>query len=116
MKVTAIFPADMTEAERIECGGPPAFSQHRFYHIEIGDTDNPITACEKVFWELNKDDRFNGQTDRSMSIGDMVEFKGEFYLCGVFGFHKITPEKKLEVEALDFRKRSSLGIEYIYDD
>lgn len=40
-----------------------------------------------------------------MSVGDLGLIDGQWYLCSVFGFKKITKEQAEKVEAMDFRDR-----------
>lgn len=48
------------------------------------------TSILEYFFALyNRDDRPNSKTSRSMSVGDVVKFDGQFYLCVVLGFTQV---------------------------
>lgn len=46
------------------------------------------TTLDGIWMELNADDRFNGQTERSLSVGDMVELDGKMYGVNSIGWHE----------------------------
>lgn len=46
------------------------------------------TTLEGIWMELNADDRFNGQTERSLSVGDIVELNGKMYGVNSIGWYE----------------------------
>lgn len=59
------------------------------------ETDDALTACERAFMFWNRDDRPNGATAPSLSMGDVVRLDREdgrlvgFYECAEVGFEPI---------------------------
>lgn len=70
--------------------------------FKLHDYDIPVT-CERpeteeevedfldeVYAFLNADDRPNGQTERSLSVGDIVICNNKAYRVAVIGFHPVS--------------------------
>lgn len=45
-------------------------------------------TLEGIWRELNADDRFNGQVERSLSVGDIVELEGKLYGVNSIGWYE----------------------------
>lgn len=61
-------------------------SLYRSHDYSFLDSCNNL---EEVFCELNKDDRLNSKEERSLCVGDMVLFEGEYYCVNPIGFEKV---------------------------
>jgi hypothetical protein len=59
-------------------GDPVIRSAHELTFIEANDA---IAAASEVFYRLNADDRPNGQTERSLSVGDVIRVQWEEPCC-----------------------------------
>ena len=57
--------------------------------IEVEETEEPMETLERLFSIFNRDDRPNGQTGWSMSMGDITVMEGVPYLCDRFGFVRL---------------------------
>lgn len=49
-------------------------------------------TLEGIYTELNDENRFNGREERSLSIGDIVEFEGGLYGVDGMGFFNLWGE------------------------
>lgn len=64
--------------------------------------DDDLGACESAFMFWNRDDRPNGQTAPSLSVGDVVMVRGgtlpgvRYYQCDRLGF-TLMPDTPIEV-------------------
>lgn len=54
---------------------------------EAGKIDGFLVA-EAVFMHMNRDERPNGQRERSLSVGDLVRVGDEWFKCEAIGFSK----------------------------
>jgi hypothetical protein len=67
-------------------------SQHRFDFVTDG---NVLAACNAAFAAFNHDDRINGQTERSLSAGDIVHVQDQdghelgWFECTLDGWDEI---------------------------
>lgn len=70
--------------------------------IEEITTDTALDACERAFMYWNRDDRPNGRTAPSLSVGDVVHLEhpdGDlYYACIDIGFASINAPKEIDVE------------------
>ena len=48
-----------------------------------------FAACEQVFYLMNRDERENGQYERSLSVGDVVAVEDRFYAVADMGFVRV---------------------------
>lgn len=67
------------------------FEEDQEKHLEWyreHEYDLQSDTLEGIWIELNADDRFNGQVERSLSIGDIVELDGKFYGVNSIGWYE----------------------------
>lgn len=58
---------------------------YRSYDMEFDESCTP----EDIFCLLNQDDRHNGQYERSMCVGDVIELDGILYGVESIGFKEL---------------------------
>lgn len=59
------------------------------YRMHDYDFLDEAKGPEDVFYLLNQDNRPNGQTECSLSIGDVIDFNGTCYMVNEIGFIKV---------------------------
>ena len=64
----------------------PNYNFYREYTVELEED----MTLDKIFVYFNHDDRPNGQTERSMCVGDLIELpNGKIYGVNPFGFAEL---------------------------
>jgi len=56
---------------------------------DVPRTTDYHRICEFLFLKYNADDRPDGKRRRSMSVGDLVQIGGSYYVCASFGFEPV---------------------------
>lgn len=69
------------------------------------EADSAENACSQVFRELNVDERPNGHSERSLSVGDLVALYSADVLVAVYaveavGFRRLNDDEAAVVEQL----------------
>lgn len=73
-----------------------------------GDPQREISLCERMFSLLNADDRPNGESERSLSVGDVIAIRPAFsnayaptrwYACESVGWQRIAPPRRENIHA-----------------
>lgn len=67
------------------------FEEGQELHLEWyreHEYDLQSNTLEGIWRELNADDRFNGQVERSLSVGDIVELNGRMYGVNSIGWYE----------------------------
>lgn len=59
------------------------------YRMHDYDFLDEAKGPEDVYCWLNQDNRPNGQTERSLSVGDVIDFNGTCYMVNEIGFIKV---------------------------
>lgn len=91
MRFTALFnAAPLAMMEGYKDGDDLLFSDY-YYEVAVSPAvmrearysdDSDFIVCSWVFAQLNADDRKNRATERSLSVGDVIQLRvGEWYRC-----------------------------------
>lgn len=62
--------------------------------VDSASEDALFEACDKLFSFLNRDDRPNGETERSMSVGDLARVQTPtetvWFSCEILGWKRVS--------------------------
>jgi hypothetical protein len=96
----------------------PKFGKTRIYEYEVpeyilevvtpGDDDVILSHIYREFNHVDGTEYISiaAIQDRSMSIGDMIEFpEGKVYMVAPIGWREVNKDERAKIEAMDFRKR-----------
>jgi len=77
--------------DRFFTGYDPADTMKKSWEDVLNLSPNVSVSyiLEKLFQKFNQDDRPNGQTAHSLSIGDVVVLDGKAYAVGTIGFREL---------------------------
>src|SRR5262245_26304444 len=59
------------------------------WEAEAPRTSEHRAICEALFAKYNRDDRPDGRLRRAMTVGDLVQIGGSFYVCARVGFKPV---------------------------
>lgn len=77
---------------RSQFGAPQTTYEKDCYYThdyELPVDEDASSFLQDVFYELNKDDRINGREERSMCVGDIIEWRNKKYIVSPIGFTKL---------------------------
>lgn len=81
-----------------------AFEEDMIRMVEISDKTKAFDILDATFKYGQND--FQSQQMPSLSVGDVIELKGEYHLIMPAGFRKITPSEFESYKAIPMRDRS----------
>lgn len=60
-----------------------------FSHVDLDDITDDLVMCEEIWQRHNRDNRPDGHTAPSLSVGDVIEFPHASYSVSAMGFDTV---------------------------
>lgn len=74
---------------KVEMGSLPAWGLTRSVNVPDNQLDGVVLHDLSLIWSYGQNEMQN-QNERSVSVGDVINYKGERYLIEAIGFSKLT--------------------------